>query len=90
MVYVLLHHLLEMVHVILCRNFVWDMTLSKLYAIALLSTLNARAGWRNAPPAGPGFPSNILFPDISAPSTQLALAEVRSSSFVGWPLIIKY
>ncbi|KAF8469352.1 hypothetical protein JB92DRAFT_3149996 [Gautieria morchelliformis] len=28
-------------------NFIWDFSLSKLYTNALLSTLNARAGWNN-------------------------------------------
>ena len=28
------------------RNYIWDFALSKLYSNSLLSTLNARGGWR--------------------------------------------
>ncbi|KAJ3875485.1 hypothetical protein F5051DRAFT_454538 [Lentinula edodes] len=41
-------------------NFVWDFALSKLYTNALISTLNARAGWNNL--NGQPMPGNsILF-----------------------------
>jgi len=32
---------------LLSRNFIWDLPLSKLYTNSLLSTLNSRAGWNN-------------------------------------------
>ncbi|KAL0958481.1 hypothetical protein HGRIS_000620 [Hohenbuehelia grisea] len=44
-------------------NFVWDFALSKLYTNALISTLNARAGWDNL--ANAHTNDNILFGDIT-------------------------
>jgi len=41
-------------------SFVWDFSLSKLYTNALLSTLNARAGWGNLMPNNQD-PENVLF-----------------------------
>lgn len=41
-------------------NFVWDFALSKLYTNALLSTLNARAGWSNLN-KGMADTDNVLF-----------------------------
>ena len=29
-----------------CRNFIWDLALSKLYSNTILSTLNSRGGWK--------------------------------------------
>ncbi|GLB38894.1 hypothetical protein LshimejAT787_0600560 [Lyophyllum shimeji] len=43
-------------------NFIWDFALSKLYTNALLSTLNARAGWNNL---ANGTRHNVLFGDGS-------------------------
>ncbi|KIJ29746.1 hypothetical protein M422DRAFT_268779 [Sphaerobolus stellatus SS14] len=40
-------------------NFIWDFPLCKLYTNALLSTLNARAGWSNL--NGQPHPNNVLF-----------------------------
>ncbi|KAL0958480.1 hypothetical protein HGRIS_000619 [Hohenbuehelia grisea] len=45
------------------RNFVWDFALSKLYTNALISTLNARAGWDNV--GDVHTDSNILFGNFS-------------------------
>lgn len=42
-------------------NFVWDFALSKLYTNALISTLNARAGWGTLTDRGSGH--NVLFGD---------------------------
>ncbi|KAG6373661.1 hypothetical protein JVT61DRAFT_6327 [Boletus reticuloceps] len=39
------------------RNFIWDLTLSKLYSNSLLSTLNARGGWK----ATSSVRDNVLF-----------------------------
>ncbi|KIJ50751.1 hypothetical protein M422DRAFT_159510, partial [Sphaerobolus stellatus SS14] len=40
-------------------NFIWDFPLCKIYTNALLSTLNARAGWSNL--NGQPHPENVLF-----------------------------
>ncbi|TFK36158.1 hypothetical protein BDQ12DRAFT_687365 [Crucibulum laeve] len=45
-------------------NFVWDFALSKLYTNALISTLNARAGWNNI--ANGNTANNVLFGDDSS------------------------
>lgn len=49
-------------------NFIWDFALSKLYTNALLSTLNARAGW-NTLANNTGH--NVLFGDETHPPRQL-------------------
>ncbi|KAJ8463199.1 hypothetical protein ONZ45_g6559 [Pleurotus djamor] len=51
----------------LVTNFVWDLALGKLYSNALLSTLNARAGWNNL--ANANASHNVLFGDTGASST---------------------
>lgn len=49
-------------------NFVWDFALSKLYTNALMSTLNARAGWGNL--NGQNLPGNsVLFGNEGTPNT---------------------
>lgn len=53
-------------------NFVWDFALSKLYTNALISTLNARAGWGNLTDRGYG--PNVLFGDETrSPQVRLDL-----------------
>lgn len=49
----------------LYRNFVWDLALSKLYTNALMSTLNARAGFGRMMGNGNGVPTNVLFTNES-------------------------
>jgi hypothetical protein len=45
---------------VICRNFVWDFALSKLYTNALMSTLNARTVWGGLINGGT-VPPNVLF-----------------------------
>ncbi|KAG9311995.1 hypothetical protein JVU11DRAFT_7266 [Chiua virens] len=44
-------------HFIRCTNYIWDFALSKLYSNSILSTLNARGGWK----VTSSIPDNVLF-----------------------------
>ncbi|KAF9254238.1 hypothetical protein L218DRAFT_565509 [Marasmius fiardii PR-910] len=56
-------------------NFIWDFALSKLYTNALLSTLNARAGWSSV---GGVDPHNVLFGTTMASRSDGELSEFDS------------
>ncbi|KAJ4481242.1 hypothetical protein J3R30DRAFT_3403464 [Lentinula aciculospora] len=47
------------------QNFLWDLTLTKLYTNCLMSTLNARAGLLNSQSTSSGPQRNALDPSIS-------------------------
>jgi hypothetical protein len=47
------------------RNYIWDFALSKLYSNSLLSTLNARGGWK----ATGALQENVLFGHTSGSET---------------------
>jgi hypothetical protein len=65
-------------------NFVWDFALSKLYSNALLSTLNARAGWENLANG-----HNVLFGDSNT-SGRRTLETFVSTSFMAPPVVSNY